>query len=632
MLENVKLEHEVEVYSKASELMESHVGYGDRVDKLEFLHDDPHTARPITPVSLIGDRIEGKYRPFFETETELAAIRGQARLLELSTPIAFGALTTLTNYVMGQGWDYEIKPRDGKEVDDSVVAHVNNVLQDILEKNNWVGDREREAHRRTHRDGESFLYLNPQSDGLARFRFAEPENVTEPDATRELEEWLINSGLMEGVSLPQSWKFGVHSLERDSEEIFGYHFVWNESGTDWDYIPKSRVQHIKRNVDCTIKRGISDFYIIRGDLEREAKLRRNTAEGAALQAAIAWVFQSPVGASESGIQGMISSGATDKFQTNSPTGTKTHFIKEYLPGSILHPPNGSEYKPGPSANGREAGFEVVAGIVQRAIGRLWDMPEFMISGDASNANYASTLVAVSPFVKAREHDQTFYKIHFREFLWKALRLAHDRGLFKDIGLRLSEMRSLLEIHIDAPIVDSRDKQQEATINQIYNQMGIKSRRTIASELDLDYDEELERIAKEPAVGISQSQSEDRFPKQTFNFATGEASGFDDETLKAAAEQSPQVTGEFADANRRTFMTKKRTVQDILGELESGKINAVFATEMLKSLGMKDDRVDALVADATGEEMQESLHESALDSLSARDLVEAAIEKEWEGYP
>ena len=121
MLENVRLEHEVDVYSKASELMESHVGYGERVDKFEYLHDDPATARPISPVSLIGDRIEGKYRPFFETETELAAIRGQARLLELSTPIAFGALTTLTNYVMGPGWDYEIKPRDGKDVEDSVV-------------------------------------------------------------------------------------------------------------------------------------------------------------------------------------------------------------------------------------------------------------------------------------------------------------------------------------------------------------------------------------------------------------------------------------------------------------------------------------------------------------------------------
>ena len=30
------------------------------------------------------------------------------------------------------------------------------------------------------------------------------------------------------------------------------------------------------------------------------------------------------------------------------------------------------------------------------------MPEYMVSGDASNANYASTLVAESPFVKARQ--------------------------------------------------------------------------------------------------------------------------------------------------------------------------------------------------------------------------------------
>ena len=47
---------------------------------------------------------------------------------------------------------------------------------------------------------------------------------------------------------------------------------------------------------------------------------------------------------------------------------------------------------------------VQAGL--RALGNRWDMPEYMISGDSSNANYASTLVSGAPFVTGIEWEQS----------------------------------------------------------------------------------------------------------------------------------------------------------------------------------------------------------------------------------
>ena len=41
----------------------------------------------------------------------------------------------------------------------------------------------------------------------------------------------------------------------------------------------------------------------------------------------------------------------------------------------------------------------------RAIGSALAMPEYMISGDSSNANYASTMVAEGPAVKTFEEMQ-----------------------------------------------------------------------------------------------------------------------------------------------------------------------------------------------------------------------------------
>src|SRR6185369_4253327 len=90
----------------------------------------------------------------------------------------------------------------------------------------------------------------------------------------------------------------------------------------------------------------------------------------------------------------------------------------YPPGSVLKVGYGQEYLPGPMGAERNAGFELVGQYSLRRIGVRWNMPEYMISGDASNGNYSSTLVAESPFVKAREADQQFYKRHFLSILWK----------------------------------------------------------------------------------------------------------------------------------------------------------------------------------------------------------------------
>ncbi len=116
----------------------------------------------------------------------------------------------------------------------------------------------------------------------------------------------------------------------------------------------------------------------------------------------------------------------------------------------------------------------------------------MISGDASNANFASTLVAESPFVKARECDQGFYKRHDSDLLWKVLRLAWENGSLK--GSDWPMIRQSIEIKIDAPEVASRDKEKQAGTDEILQRMGVKSRRTIAAEHDLDLDEELRNMA------------------------------------------------------------------------------------------------------------------------------------------
>ncbi len=139
---------------------------------------------------------------------------------------------------------------------------------------------------------------------------------------------------------------------------------------------------------------------------------------------------------------------------------------------------------------RNPNFVLVGQYVLRGIAVRWNMPEYLISADASNANYASALVAESPFVKARESDQQFYKRHFRSLLWKVVRLAWEAGRFSRMGTSWDTLRSQIEIKIDAPAVATRDSLKLAQTQEVQIGLGILSRRTAAAQAGFDYDAEV----------------------------------------------------------------------------------------------------------------------------------------------
>lgn len=254
------------------------------------------------------------------------------------------------------------------------------------------------------------------------------------------------------------------------------------------------LQHIKRNVPRNAKRGVSDFHAVQSDLEREAVLRRNTAEGAALQAAVAWILQMPPGATASQAHSLAGRDlATGQMRPAQP-GLSTNNVSHYPPGTVLRPSAGLEYKPGPMGSERNPNFVLVAQYVLRSIGVRWNMPEYLISGDASNANYASTLVAESPFVKASEADQQFYRRHWNELIWKVLFLAWRAGRFGRLQLSWPRLQELIDVKVDAPSVATRDPLQLVRTQESQVRLGILSRATAAAQAGLDYDAELRQGA------------------------------------------------------------------------------------------------------------------------------------------
>ena len=448
------------------------------------------------PATTLYDRTDGRFLPIYQTEFDLAVIRAMGRTLAQVSPALVGAVRSMCNYTIGEGFTFtanrddtaELSPSKSQKLVDAVQREINTLLDDM----DFVGSFDREIHNSSIEDGEVFLQLKPRPCGGVKISRCEPDQVRQPASSRELEDWVSDTFEIACDEFVSSWSFGVHTRADEPDVALGYHVVADETGVNWEYIPASRMEHIKRNVPRNAKRGFSDFYPIEADSTRGEKLRRNMAEGAAVQSAIAYVRQHVQGATRTGIEQMLGENRVGTSQQQIPWGgSRPRSVVQYRPGTVVDLSAGLEYKPGPMGSDRANDFMVVAQYVQRMQAVRWSMPEYMFTGDASNANYSSTLVAESPFVKSCEAEQRFYSRHFVSLIWKALQIRWELGAFDQFGLAWEELEQTIEIKAECPAVATRDALANVQRQEILIRLGILSRKTAASQNGLDFESEVE---------------------------------------------------------------------------------------------------------------------------------------------
>jgi hypothetical protein len=111
------------------------------------------------------------------------------------------------------------------------------------------------------------------------------------------------------------------------------------------------------------------------------------------------------------------------------------------------------------------------------------MPEFMFTSDASNSNYASTMVAEGPAVKMFERLQAGMIERDLEILWRVLENAVAAGKLP------APTCDVIEIQATPPSVSVRDNLRDAQVAQIAYRHGVLSTQTWSRQLGLDYEQE-----------------------------------------------------------------------------------------------------------------------------------------------
>jgi len=448
-----------------------------------------HSARP-------GSRQHGMLPPYYYTEMQHWLLVDAARTIEAMCPTAVCILDVLTQFAIFSGFAYsavrkkkpgekagpveEAEPTEAPDpgepqepveplIDLEIEAEQQR-LDEWMEREDWHG-WETELFRRTRRDGEAFLILDP-ADDLPHLRSVEPEQVKEPqDARRANNELGIGGG--------ESWRFGILTSADDTAVPLGYWVVTqhNTASNVGQFYEPEEVFHLKtESVDRVAKRGVSDFFCNINDFPGVKKLLRALRESATIQADIAFIRQHPPGMMPTALGTSVPGGITTRQgdQIGAERWDGPH---------ALDVPKGLEYLAGPMGlAGKNGALIDVLQAALRNIGARWQMPEGLVSGDASNANLASALVAEAPFVHAMETRQWFYRCNYKRFL--------QRVLWPDGS-------DEYEISVEMPPVVPRQAKEETERNATLNERGVMSTQTWCRREDLDFDDEQRLIAEHP---------------------------------------------------------------------------------------------------------------------------------------
>jgi hypothetical protein len=492
--------------------------YDDYVNPAEPLFDTPDFFFPLAGENLpfnLDNRLKGELLPVYVTEYGLKVLRDYSRWLAAFNVFALNALENRVSYVVGKGFGYRAAPANGTSGDypggdHDLCKKAQRVLDRFLERTDW-GELEQEVMRRADRDGEAFLRFFHTGHGRCTVRTVEPEHVRSPgDQSAHL-------------------SFGVETPEHDVQDTRAF-WVVEEPSLSWSpsRVPAGEVVHVRFNVDRTAKRGYPTLVPVRKNLLRADKLLQNMSTLAQVQATFALIRkhkQYSASAVSAWQQGQAD------LAVNDPLGGSTRYLQRYLPGTILDVPEQTDYE-FPAARVPADSLVAVLQAELRAVAARLVLPEYMLTSNAENANYASTLVAEAPAVKHFERLQRQLARAFGDgryggprrcgALWRVLECAARWG---DLP---REVLGRVALHVEPPSPVARDKDRETSRAAALNRAGVLSKATWAKWEGLD-------PARERRL-IRQEKREDQ-PQQSLDAST--------EDVHATLEQClPHKSGRY----------------------------------------------------------------------------------------
>lgn len=385
----------------------------------------------------------GAGRPF-DAQAK-ADLRTRARRLVAENPHARNVLRLMEVYVVGA--DCRVSTLPCHPVGHDETARTADRLWRRFLQANGRHFSYREFARRTWRDGECFVRFFPRPDWPPAVRFLDPETV--------------------GPTAEHPDTQGIVTEPEDVETPVAYLVTEPAGGRLLEMVPAAEVLHTKINADSNELRGTSLFAPLVAPLTQYEKWLETELAARKLQASV--VLWRKVAGGTPGGWGSSADGDL-ALEPARP--------ERFVAGSILTTSQSTDLQfLQPPSHMDEAA--TLGRMILLAAAAGAGLPEYMLTGDASNANYASTMVSEGPAVKLFQSEQRFFAAELSR-LWRRV-----MGEAVRLGLLPGDFCGSVEPDWAFPTVVARDRPRERYADVRLVKAGVLSRSEVARRENVD---------------------------------------------------------------------------------------------------------------------------------------------------
>lgn len=422
-----------------------------------------------------GANTDGTY-----TEEQLGNQRQQARKHERQ-PAGRNIKQTMQDFIIGTSASVDAKDENPKVQE----------YWDAWAERNDFDMTAKEIVNRVIRDGEMFNRWFPPkgTGGDIQMRFVNPAEIKPGNSGQPVHGIQVNPDDYKDVEFYQR----THTAPAPSTTIIS------------EDIPAEEMDHLKIGVDSDVKRGVS-FYIGIGRFMNEYdkwlddRIKLNKIRH----------FFNVVGEPTSGATAISDMKAKLPDVTyGAPTTGKDTQKQAVRSGSLLFTKGVKWTLQSLKINAADTKDDGRAIQLMIAVGT--NIPEYITRADASNANYSSSMVAESPFVRAMQSWQHFFKLYFKKVYRRVMTDAIARGLVPNKSTK-TDITFDAETQEDKKTKEIVDTSTECTVNfaalihrdieketkavSMHLADGLVSKKTAGETFDYDFQAEQDQMARE----------------------------------------------------------------------------------------------------------------------------------------
>ena len=401
------------------------------------------------------------------------------------TPWGTNAKDNRAYYIADVGHEIVVKPKDDgtstSSASKEAVTRVKEFIDLWCEVNGWKL-RQAEVQQRLDRHGEVFDILDYDPDGMVRVYFGEPVDISEdPDSPyQDLESNLPFQDIL-GVRRTNDVRYLPVAYFLDGNWYPELAVTTKPTGERVipPGVPEAALQgpaqlvlqHRKRNVLKNDPRGLTLFWPVRDELIWSKRLLANMMRVSG--------FQTAFGA----IRYIDKAHGTDAVQQylrsiqGGAAGAGEHEMFNMPAAGVVSVPSSVKYEFPETGLSQEHHILVLVQLL-RACAAGMKLPEFMLSANVSEGNFASTLVSEGPFHKAMRWEQSQMVSEDKRILLQALRHAAESGQFDLTPADID--RTMIELK--PPRVQTRNRKEDFDVNhKLWESHGLSMKTLLSSE-------------------------------------------------------------------------------------------------------------------------------------------------------